>query len=68
MALIAELIRGGAPLLESGGLLALEIDERRASLAAELALSDGRYCEVRVERDIAGCERILLATRNEDDE
>ena len=63
MALIAELIRDGAPILESGGLLALEIDERRASLAAELALSDGRYCEVRLERDMAGKERILMASR-----
>jgi release factor glutamine methyltransferase len=68
MAMIAEIIRDGAPLLEAGGLLALEIDERRASLAAELALSDGRYREVCVERDMAGRERILLARRNDDEE
>ncbi|HET6700783.1 MAG TPA: peptide chain release factor N(5)-glutamine methyltransferase [Gemmatimonadaceae bacterium] len=63
MAAIASLIRGGAHVLEPGGLLALEIDERRASLAAELAMSDGRYVDVRVERDLAGRERILLARK-----
>lgn len=63
MAVIAEIIREAAPLLEPGGLLALEIDERRASLAAELALSDGRYREVRIERDPAEKERILMAIR-----
>ena len=68
MAVIAEIIRDGAPVLEAGGLLALEIDERRASLAAELALSDGRYRDVCVERDLAGRERILLATRSDDDQ
>ena len=63
MAVIAELIRDGARLLEPGGLLALEVDERRASLAAELALSDGRYRDVCIERDLAGKERILMAVR-----
>ena len=68
MAVIAAIIRDGARFLEAGGLLALEVDERRASLAAELALSDGRYREVCVERDMAGRERILLARRNDDDQ
>jgi release factor glutamine methyltransferase len=63
MAAIAALIREGAGVLERDGLLALEVDERRASLAAELAMSDERYGDVRVERDLAGRERILLATR-----
>jgi release factor glutamine methyltransferase len=63
MALVSELIHGGADVLEPGGLLALEVDARRASLAAELAMSDGRYREVCVEKDLAGRERILLARR-----
>ena len=63
MAAIATLIRGGADVLEADGLLALEIDERRASLAAEMAMSDGRYRDVTVERDLAGRDRILVATR-----
>ena len=64
MAAIAELVHGGADVLEAGGLLALEVDTRRASLAAELAMSDGRYRDVCVETDLAGRERILLATRD----
>jgi release factor glutamine methyltransferase len=63
MAVIARLIRDGADMLEPDGLLALEIDERRASLAAEIAMSDGRYRDVCVERDMAGRDRILLARR-----
>lgn len=63
MAAISALIREGADVLEPDGLLALEIDARRASLAAEIAMSDGRYREVRVQRDLAGRERILLARR-----
>jgi len=63
MAIIETLIRDGADILEPNGLLALEVDARRASLAAEIAMSDGRYREVSVERDLAGRERILLATR-----
>lgn len=64
MAVITELVHGGAEVLERGGLLALEVDARRASLAAELAMSDGRYRDVCVEKDLAGRERILLATRS----
>ena len=63
MAAIAAIIRDGADLLEPDGLLALEIDARRASLAAEIAMSDGRYRDVSVERDLAGRDRILLARR-----
>ena len=63
MAVIAELVHSGADVLEPGGLLALEVDARRALLAAELAMSDGRYRDVCVEKDLAGRERILMATR-----
>ena len=50
-------------ILESGGLLALEVDSRRAALAAEMALADGHYSDVTVRPDLAGRERILLARR-----
>ena len=63
MAVIDAIIRDGAEILEPEGLLALEIDARRASLAAEMAMSDGRYRDVSIERDLAGRERILIATR-----
>jgi release factor glutamine methyltransferase len=63
MAMIAALIREAASVLEPGGLLALEVDATRASVAAELAMSDGRYHDVQIERDMAGRDRVLLAKR-----
>ncbi len=63
---IACIIRGAPAILEPGGLLALEVDSRRASLAAELALADGRYRDVAVRLDLAGRERILMARRGEE--
>ena len=61
MRAIAALIHGAPAILEPGGLLALEVDMRRASLAAELAACDGRYEDVRVHLDLAGRERFLFA-------
>jgi methylase of polypeptide subunit release factors len=46
-------------------LLALEVDARRASLAAELAMATGHYEDVAIRLDLAGRERILLARRME---
>jgi release factor glutamine methyltransferase len=63
MAATAYIIREAAAVLEPEGLLALEVDSRRASLAAELALADGRYRDVAVRLDLTGRERILLARR-----
>ncbi len=63
MACIAAIVRDAPDVLEPGGLLALEVDSRRASLAAELAASDGRYDDVRVRLDLAGRERFVLACR-----
>lgn len=65
MRAIAIIIRGAPEVLEPGGLLALEVDSRRASLAAELALADGHYRDVAVRLDLTGRERILLARRGE---
>lgn len=64
MGVIERIIREAAGVLERHGLLALEVDSRRASLAAEIAMSDGRYRDVSVERDMAGRERFLFATRD----
>ena len=63
---IACIIHGAPAVLEAGGLLAMEVDSRRASLAAELALADGRYRDVTVRLDLAGRERILMARRGEE--
>ena len=64
MGVIERIIREAAGVLEPYGLLALEVDSRRASLAAEIAMSDGRYRDVAVEQDMAGRERFLFATRD----
>jgi release factor glutamine methyltransferase len=57
------LVRQAAAVLEPEGLLALEVDARRASLVAEVIASDARYEKVSVQLDLAGRERFVLATR-----
>lgn len=63
LAATARLVRQAASLLEPGGLLAIEVDARRASLAAELVARERRLHRVRVELDLAGRERFVLARR-----
>jgi release factor glutamine methyltransferase len=63
MSATARLVRQAGGALGAGGLLALEVDSRRASLAAELLASDGRYEHITVELDLTGRERFVLATR-----
>jgi len=65
LATTAHLVRQAAARLEPNGLLALEVDARRASLVAELVLSDSRYHDVSVQLDLAGRERFVLASRTE---
>ena len=59
----AGIVRDSARILESGGLLALEVDERRASLVSELMMQQGSYENVGVRLDLAGRERFVIATR-----
>ena len=47
-----------------GGLLALEVDTRRASLVAEAVATNGGYKEVAVHLDLTGRERFVLARRH----
>lgn len=63
MSAIGALVREAPLVLEPGGLLALEVDARRAGVAAELASGDPRYADVAVRFDLAGRERFVLATR-----
>jgi release factor glutamine methyltransferase len=67
MATIAGLVREAAQALAPGGMLALEVDARRASLAAELAATHGGYDGIRVERDLTGRERFVVARRRENE-
>ena len=66
LAATAQIVKQAAASLKAGGLLALEVDVRRASLAAELVASDGRYENVSIELDLTGRERFVLATRRGD--
>ena len=67
LAVTARLVRQAATQLAPGGLLALEVDARRASLVAELVASDERYEHVNVHLDLAGRERFVLATRRDEE-
>ena len=63
MSATARLVREAAEVLAPGGLLAIEVDMRRASLAAELVSRERRFDAVRVELDLTGRERFVLATK-----
>jgi release factor glutamine methyltransferase len=68
LAVTARLVRQAASRLANGGLLALEVDARRASLVAELVASEQRYEQVEVHMDLAGRERFVLATRRNEEQ
>jgi release factor glutamine methyltransferase len=61
----ARVVRQAAEPLAAGGLLALEVDARRAATAAELVAGHGAYEEVRVLLDLTGRERFVVARRRE---
>jgi release factor glutamine methyltransferase len=63
MSATARLVRQAAAVLEPDGLFAIEVDARRASLAAELVANERRFHDVRVELDLSGRERFVLARR-----
>jgi release factor glutamine methyltransferase len=63
MTATARLVREAADVLAPGGLLALEVDARRASLAAELVGRERCFRAVRVALDLTGRERFVLARR-----
>jgi len=57
------IVREAPSVLERGGLLALEVDTRRASLVVEALASNGSYHDVAVHLDLTGRERFVLARR-----
>jgi release factor glutamine methyltransferase len=65
MTATARLVREAAEVLEPGGILAVEVDIRRASLVADLVGRERRFEAVRVELDLTGRERFVLARRQE---
>lgn len=63
LAVTAAIVQRGISLLEHAGVLALEVDERRASLVAEMVMSAGGYTDVSVVLDLTGRERFVFASR-----
>jgi release factor glutamine methyltransferase len=63
LAATAAIVQEGLSLLEPGGVLALEVDERRASLVAEMVMSCGGYIDIGVVLDLTGRERFVFASR-----
>jgi release factor glutamine methyltransferase len=63
MAITARLVREAGAALEDGGLLALEVDVRRASVVAEQVARHGAYDQVQVVLDLTGRERFVVARR-----
>jgi release factor glutamine methyltransferase len=61
LAATRRLLEGAAPLLEPGGMLALEIDERRGDAVRALALASG-WTRIEIHDDIFGRPRYVLAT------
>jgi release factor glutamine methyltransferase len=68
MAVTARLVREAALSLAHGGVFAVEVDARRAGVAAELVASEGAYDDVRVLLDLTGRERFVVARRREERE
>jgi release factor glutamine methyltransferase len=64
LAATAEIVDGSAAILELGGLLALEVDSRRANECAALVAADARYGSVAVRQDMTGRDRFVTATRS----
>lgn len=61
LAVTRELVRHAADHLERRGLLAIEVDTRRAGTVAEMIAVDGRYAGVEVLLDLTGRERFVFA-------
>ena len=66
MATTARLVRDAAASLGPAGVLALEVDSRRAASVADLARAHGAYADIRVELDLTGRERFVVARRLEE--
>jgi len=65
MAAIRAIVTGAAAVLAPHGLLALEVDARRAAEAAALVDAAGAYAQVTIHRDLTGRERFVVARRKE---
>jgi release factor glutamine methyltransferase len=65
MAVIRRLAEEAAGVLTPGGLLAMEIDARRAERAVELVQAQGDFTDVETRLDLTGRPRFVVARRQE---
>lgn len=65
MAVIRALVPEAAAVLVPGGLLALEVDSRRADLAVAAVSADGGFADVEQRLDLTGRPRMVVARRKE---
>ena len=65
MALIRALVPQAAAQLVAGGWLVMEVDSRRADLAAAAVRDDGRFAAVEIRPDLTGRPRFVAARRQE---
>lgn len=63
LALTRDLVAEAPSVLVSGGMIALEVDTRRAGTVAEMVAVDGRYADIEVLLDLTGRERFVFARR-----
>lgn len=61
MAMTRALVAGAADVLAPDGVLALEVDCRRARLVADAVIATGAFRDVTVRLDLSGRERFVLA-------
>ncbi len=64
LAVTRRIIAQAPGVLNRGGLLALEVDVRRAGSVAEMVAVDGRYIDAEVLLDLTGRERFVFARRS----
>lgn len=62
---IRGLVPQAAEVLVPGGLLAMEVDSRRADLAAAAVRDDGRFTDIETRLDLTGRPRFVVARRQE---
>jgi release factor glutamine methyltransferase len=65
MSVIRALVPQAAESLVPGGLLALEVDSRRADLAVSMVAADGRFMDIETRLDLTGRPRFVVARRQE---
>jgi release factor glutamine methyltransferase len=61
MSMIARIVTGALDWLRPGGLLALEMGAHQGAAVTGLLAARGAYASVRMHRDLAGRERVVLA-------